>query len=134
MKHTQMLWAATALLFVATAAQAQRRQDDHHDRQDQRGSVSPPVQRGPREATADAARRTLNGGNSTKPVPDRRAPRRWRISGETTRPLSTSASNSATSRCSSASSCNSANRWPSSSEHGGSKSGIGSYKHSGARR
>jgi len=46
MKRIQVLSAATALVFVATAAQAQRRQDDRHDRQDQRGQVSPQVQRG----------------------------------------------------------------------------------------
>ena len=37
MKHTRILSAAAALLFVATAAQAQRGRDDHRDRQDQRG-------------------------------------------------------------------------------------------------
>lgn len=41
MKHTRVLSAAAALLFVATAAQAQRGRDDHRDRQDQRGQVAP---------------------------------------------------------------------------------------------
>lgn len=41
MKRTQVLSAAAALLFVATAAQAQRGQDDRRGRQDQRGQVSP---------------------------------------------------------------------------------------------
>lgn len=45
MKHTRALSAAAGLLFVATAAQAQRGQNDRRDRQDQRAQVSPPDQR-----------------------------------------------------------------------------------------
>lgn len=63
MKHTQLLSAAAALLFVATAAQAQQRQNDHHDRQDQRGQVSPQVQHRPGDGNpgraADAPRREV---------------------------------------------------------------------------
>jgi len=44
MKHTRVLAAAAALLFAATAVQAQRGRDDHRDRQDQRGQVAPPTQ------------------------------------------------------------------------------------------
>jgi hypothetical protein len=45
MKHIRVLAAAATLLFVATAAQAQRgRGDDRRDHQDRRGQVSPPVQ------------------------------------------------------------------------------------------
>src|SRR5438477_513117 len=49
MKRTQVFSAAAALLFVATAAQAQRGQDDRHGRQNQnqnqnqREQVSPQV-------------------------------------------------------------------------------------------
>ena len=41
MKRTQILSAATALLFVATTAQAQRGRGDRGGHQDQRGQVSP---------------------------------------------------------------------------------------------
>ena len=62
MKRIQTLWAATALVFVATAAQAQRRQDDHHDRQDQRGQVSPQVQRGQAPPQVESHQRDGNPG------------------------------------------------------------------------
>ena len=50
MQRIQILSTATALLFVATAAQAQRRQDDHQDREDHRGQPAPQAQ--PRQQTA----------------------------------------------------------------------------------
>lgn len=49
MTRTQVLSAATALLFVATAAQAQRGTDDHRGRQDPRQQVSRPVQPRPND-------------------------------------------------------------------------------------
>ncbi len=61
MKRIQILSTATALLFVATAAKAQNRQGDQHDRQDQRRQVAPEVQPRSREGNpgrgvADAQR------------------------------------------------------------------------------
>lgn len=68
MKRTQILSAATALLFVATAAQAQRRQDDHRDRQDPRGHDSPQVQQRPSPGNpADAKRRDIEAGRAGQP-------------------------------------------------------------------
>ena len=49
MKRIQILSTATALLFVASAAQAQRRQDDHQDRADHRGQPAPQAQPRPRD-------------------------------------------------------------------------------------
>jgi hypothetical protein len=50
-----MLAGAAALLFIATAAQAQRRQDDHRDRQDQRGQILPQVQHRPGDGSGGRA-------------------------------------------------------------------------------
>jgi hypothetical protein len=69
MKHTHILWAATALVFGGTAAQGQHRQNDHHDRQDQHGQASPQIQSRPRDGNlerraADAQRREVEKARS----------------------------------------------------------------------